>query len=45
MKLVINKNRTTVSTGTWGTINENNYEIINFEFPAELEDYNKRIVY
>ena len=45
MKLTINKNRTTTATGTWGTINENRYEIIDFEFPEDLEDYNKRIVY
>lgn len=45
MKLVIDKNRKVYSAGTWGTKNENNYEILNFEFPEELEEYNKRIVY
>ena len=45
MLLKIFKNRTVSSSGTWGTKNENNYEILNFEFPAELEEYNKRIVY
>jgi hypothetical protein len=45
MKLIINKDRTTVAVGTWGTVNENDYEILDFEFPAELEEYNKRIVY
>ena len=45
MLLKIFKNRTVSSSGTWGTKNENNYEILNFEFPEELEEYNKRIVY
>jgi hypothetical protein len=45
MKLIVNKNRTTTSVGTWGTKNENDYEILEFEFPAELEEYNKRVVY
>ena len=45
MKLVIDKDRKVYSAGTWGTVNENNYEILEFEFPAELENYNKRIVY
>lgn len=45
MKLVIEKNRSVTSVGTWGTKNENNYEILEFEFPQELEEYNKRIVY
>lgn len=45
MKLVIEKDRKVYSAGTWGTKNENNYEILEFEFPAELESYNKRIVY
>ena len=45
MKLVINKDRSVIPVGTWGTVNENNYEILDFEFPAELEEYNKRIVY
>lgn len=45
MKLIIDKNRKVYSAGTWGTVNENNYEILDFEFPAELEEYNKRIVY
>lgn len=45
MKLVINKDRSVIPVGTWGTVNENNYEILDFEFPDELENYNKRIVY
>lgn len=45
MLLKIFKNRTVSSSGTWGTKNENNYEILDFEFPEELEEYNKRIVY
>lgn len=45
MKIIINKDRTTIAVGTWGTVNENNYEILNFEFPEELDEYNKRIVY
>lgn len=45
MKLSIDKNRSVYSMGTWGTENENNYEVLYFEFPSELEDYNKRIVY
>ena len=45
MKLVVNKDRTTIAVGTWGTENENNYEVLNFEFPQELQNYNKRIVY
>lgn len=45
MKLVINKDRSVIPVGTWGTVNENNYEILDFEFPAELEHFNKRIVY
>ena len=45
MKLIIDKNRKVYSAGTWGTVNENNYEILEFEFPEELEEYNKRIVY
>lgn len=45
MKLIINKDRSVISVGTWGTVNENNYEILEFEFPAELENFNKRIVY
>lgn len=45
MKLVVNKDRTTIAVGTWGTENENNYEVLNFEFPEEFENYNKRIVY
>ena len=45
MKLIINKDRSVIPVGTWGTVNENNYEILEFEFPAELEEYNKRIVY
>ena len=44
-KLIINKDRTTIPVGTWGTKNENDYEILEFEFPEELENYNKRIVY
>lgn len=45
MKLVINKDRGVIPVGTWGTVNENDYEILEFEFPAELDGYNKRIVY
>lgn len=45
MKLVINKDRSVIPVGTWGTKNENDYEILEFEFPEELENYNKRIVY
>lgn len=45
MKLLVNKDRTVYSAGTWGTKNENNYEILDMEFPEELQDYNKRIVY
>lgn len=45
MKLIIDKNRKVYSAGTWGTKNENNYEILDFEFPEELDEYNKRIVY
>lgn len=45
MKLVINKDRSVIPVGTWGTVSENNYEILEFEFPAELEHFNKRIVY
>lgn len=45
MLIKIHKNRSVSSSGTWGTKNENNYEILNFEFPKELEEYNKRIVY
>lgn len=45
MKLVVNKDRTVYSAGTWGTVNENDYEILEFEFPEELDNYNKRIVY
>lgn len=45
MKLIINKDRTTISMGTWGTENENKYEILDLEFPEEFNDYNKRIVY
>lgn len=45
MKLVIEKNRSITSVGTWGTENENNYEVLHFEFPQELQNYNKRIVY
>ena len=45
MKLIINEDRSVIPVGTWGTVNENNYEILEFEFPAELEEYNKRIVY
>lgn len=45
MLLKVNKNRTVDSVGTWGTVNENDYEILNFEFPKELDEYNKRIVY
>ena len=45
MKLIINKDRSVIPIGTWGTVNENDYEILEFEFPEELENYNKRIVY
>lgn len=45
MKLIINNDRTIVPVGTWGTKNENNYEVLHFEFPQELQNYNKRIVY
>lgn len=45
MKLVVNKDRTVYPVGTWGTKNENDYEVLEFEFPEELEEYNKRIVY
>lgn len=45
MKLIIDKDRKVYSAGTWGTVNENDYEILDFEFPEELEEYNKRIVY
>lgn len=45
MKLIINKDRSVIQIGTWGTVNENDYEILEFEFPAELDGYNKRIVY
>ena len=45
MKIIVNRDRTIDSVGTWGTVNENDYEILEFEFPAELEEYNKRIVY
>lgn len=45
MKLIVNEDRSVIPVGTWGTVNENNYEILDFEFPAELENYNKRIVY
>lgn len=45
MKLIINKDRSVIPVGTWGTKNENDFEIVDFEFPEELEGYNKRIVY
>jgi hypothetical protein len=45
MKLIINKDRSVIPIGTWGTKNENDFEIVDFEFPEELEGYNKRIVY
>lgn len=45
MKLIINQDRKVIPMGTWGTKNENDYEILEFEFPEELEEYNKRIVY
>lgn len=45
MKLIVNTDRTTIPVGTWGTVNENDYEILEFEFPEELDSYNKRIVY
>lgn len=45
MKLIVNEDRSVIPVGTWGTVNENNYEILDFEFPAELEHFNKRIVY
>lgn len=45
MKLIVNKDRSVIPIGTWGTKNENDYEILDFEFPEELENYNKRIVY
>lgn len=45
MKLIINKDRSVIPVGTWGTVNENDYEILDFEFPEELDGYNKRIVY
>ena len=45
MKLIINKDRSVIPVGTWGTVNENNYEILEFEFPDELKHFNKRIVY
>lgn len=45
MKLIIDTNRKVNPVGTWGTKNENDYEILDFEFPEELESFNKRIVY
>ena len=45
MKLIINEDRSVIPVGTWGTKNENDFEVIDFEFPEELEGYNKRIVY
>lgn len=45
MKIIVNENRTVAPIGTWGTKNENNYEILDIELPEKFNDYNKRIVY
>ena len=29
MKIIINKDRSVIPVGTWGTVNENDYEILN----------------
>lgn len=45
MIIQVNKDRTIIPIGTWGSMNENNYEILEFRFPEELESYHKRIVF